>query len=53
MVYDVLVVRYGWTSVEANSPSDAITIVNGMCVNDIDWSSDWEATDAEESEGHA
>lgn len=45
MFYDVLVVRYGKTSVEADSLSDAANIVRCMSAKNISWSEKWDVVE--------
>ena len=49
--YWVTVVRYGGAEVEASSSLEALRIVNEKYrTQDINWSDDWDATDADEEE---
>lgn len=50
MKYNVLFIRYGSIEVEANSESEALAKVEGYGKEDITWSDDFEATDAQEEE---
>ena len=47
--YWVTVVRYGGAEVEAENEHEAMKIVNEKYrTQDINWSDDWDATDADE-----
>lgn len=49
MKFNVTVTRYGCVDVEANSSLEAMRIVNeNYKTDDISWSDDWDATDADE-----
>lgn len=49
MKFNVTIIRYGCVEVEANSSLEAMRIVNeNYKTNDISWSDDWDATDADE-----
>ena len=38
MKYQVMVVKYGFAVVEADSESEALDLIDGMKDNDFDWS---------------
>ena len=46
--YTVTFAHYGFVQVEAESESDAFAKVEGYGKEDINWSDDFEATDAKE-----
>ena len=48
MEYVVNIVRYGCVIVKADSTSEAMEIANCMTTDEVNWSDDWEATDAYE-----
>lgn len=49
--YGCVIVRYGYAEVEAESAAEAMDIVNqDYTTDDVNWSDDWAATDAEEVE---
>lgn len=50
MKYNVTFAHYGFVEVEANSKSEAFVKVEGYGKEDITWSDDFEATDAQEEE---
>lgn len=49
-IYNVTFVHYGFVQVEAESEGDAFAKVEGYGKEDITWSDDFEATDAQEEE---
>lgn len=48
--YVVTFARFGFVEIEAESESDAFTKVEGYEKEDINWSDEFEATDAQEEE---
>lgn len=50
MKYEITFTRYGFVEVEANSESEALANVKDYGKEDITWSDDFEATDAQEEE---
>ena len=50
MKYVVTFTHYGFVEVEADSENDAFAKVEGYGKEDITWSDDFEATDAQEEE---
>ena len=49
-IYTVTFAHYGFVQVEAESESDAFAKVEGYGQEDISWSDDFEATDAQAEE---
>lgn len=49
-IYTVTFARYGFVQVEAESEDDAFRKVEGYGKEDISWSDDFEATNAQEEE---
>lgn len=49
-IYNVTFARYGFVQVEAESELDAYRKVKDYGQEDISWSDDFEATDAQEEE---
>ena len=45
--YRIMVCKYGFATVEANSESEALKKVNTMTDSDFDWSKDYSDDDAE------
>ena len=50
MQYIVTFARYGFVTVEASSEAEAFALVEGFGKEDISWSDDFEATDAQADE---
>ena len=50
MKYEITFTRYGFVEIEADSESEAFAKVEGYGKEDITWSDDFEATDAQEEE---
>lgn len=47
--YGVVIVRFGYVEVEAESGMEAMRIANNnIRTDDVSWSDEWEATDYEE-----
>lgn len=50
MQYTVTFARYGFVTVDAESAEEAFAMVEGYGQEDISWSDDFEATDAQEED---
>lgn len=50
MQYDMTFVRYGFVTIDADSEAKAFEIAEGYGAEDICWSDDFRASDAQESE---
>lgn len=48
--YVVTIARFGFVEIAAENELEAMEIANSMETNEVSWSNDWEATDAEEDE---
>lgn len=49
-IYTVTFARYGFVEVEAETEAEAFAKVEGYGQEDISWSDDFEATDAQEED---
>ena len=48
MKYCVTLIRFGCLYVEADTPGDAMDIANHQMTETVEWSDDWDASDAME-----